>query len=66
MTLITPREAQTLLGIQDDLEGRLPLLLDAATVLIEEHLNRRLLKKAYTQQCVGGGQLLYLNGFCHL
>ena len=58
MTLITPQEAQTLLGIQDDLEGRLPLLLDAATVLIEEHLNRRLLKEAHTQQCVGGGQLL--------
>lgn len=63
MPLITPQEAQSMLGIADDLEGRLPLLLETASGLIEEHLNRRLLKEAYTQQCVGGGQLLYLSAF---
>lgn len=63
MVLVVLSEAQAMLGIADDLEGRLPLLLETASGLIEEHLNRRLLKKAYTQQCVGGGQLLYLNAF---
>ena len=63
MVLVVLSEAQAMLGIADDLEGRLPLLLETASGLIEEHLNRRLLKKAYTQQCVGGGQLLYLSAF---
>ncbi len=63
MALATVAEVQGMLGITDDLDGRLPGLADTASSLIEEYLNRRLVKQEHTQQCTGGGQILYLSAF---
>lgn len=63
MAIATVGEVQGMLGIADDLDGKLPGLIETASALIEEYLNRRLVKQEYTQQCTGGGQILYLNAF---
>lgn len=63
MALVTLSEIQVMLGISDDLDGRLPGLTETASSLIEEYLNRSLVRREYTQQCAGGGQILYLRAF---
>lgn len=63
MSLATVTEVQSMLGIADDLDGRLPALIDTASELIEEYLNRRLVKEERTQHCPGGGQIIYLSAF---
>lgn len=63
MALATADEVQGMLGLPDDLDGRLPGLVETASALIEEYLNRRLVIQDLTQQCAGGGQILYLSAF---
>lgn len=52
----TPQQIQQLLGLasDDDLNGRLGLLVEMSVELVEAHLNRRLVKGSYTEQHSGG------------
>lgn len=63
MKLVTAAEVQAMLGISDDPDGRLAGLIETASSLIEEHLNRRLLRQQYIQLCSGGGHELLLYAY---
>jgi len=64
MPLVTVAEVQTLLNLgADDMGGRLPGLTDAASAMVEGHLNRWLPKQQYTQVCSGGREIMPLKGY---
>lgn len=64
MAIVTAADVQTMLGLgSDDLGGRLTGLLEAASAMAEEYLNRWITEKEYTQVCSGGGPALVLKAY---
>ena len=63
MMLISTDEAQAMLGLTDDWDGRLPGLVETASALTEEYLNRFLLKQTYTHACPASNHILYLKAY---
>ena len=64
MPIVTVAEVQKLLNLgEEDMNGRLPDLVDAASALVESHLNRRLTKQERSEVYSGGGEALALKAY---
>ncbi len=64
MPIVTVAEVQKLLNLgEDDMDGRLSDLTDAASALVESHLNRRLTKQERSEVYSGGGVALTLKAY---
>ena len=64
MPIVTVAEVQTLLNLgADDLGGRLPGLTEAASAMVEGHLNRRLTRQERSEVYSGGGEALALKAY---